>query len=68
MEFAKSMKIIMKDGRELDLQLTSQLLESIRSAFELLTIDDVSEMHVKEYLVSSMRNTLREEADVTPVA
>ena len=68
MDFTRSMKINLRDGRELELQLTPQLLEKIRQTFGLPTIDDVGEMHVKEYLVSSMRHALREETDVVPVA
>lgn len=64
MEFSKIMKLTLRDGREVELQLTHQLLENIRSVFNLQTIDDIGEMHVKEYLVSSMRAALQEEANV----
>lgn len=66
MEFSRSMKITLRDGREVELQLTHQLLENIRAVFSLSSVDDVGEMHVKEYLVSSMRAALQEETNVVP--
>lgn len=69
MEFSRIMKMSLRDGRELELQLTPQLLENIRSVFNLPTVDDVGDIHVKEYLVSSMRVALQEEtSNVVPVA
>lgn len=69
MEFSRSIKMTLRDGRELELQLTPQLLESIRSVFNLSSIDDVGDLHVKEYLVSSMHAALQEEtSNVIPVA
>lgn len=48
----------LKDGRVLTLEMSGAMLDSIKEIFNLDSDDDVTERHVKYYLISSMKNTL----------
>lgn len=58
MQAAKTIELSMKSGEILTLEMSDILIAQIRDAFSLASINDVTEQHVKRYLVSAMRKTL----------
>ena len=48
----------MGNGLLMELDVTEELLESVRAAFCLDCLGDVAEDHMKQFLISSMRNAL----------
>jgi hypothetical protein len=45
-------------GTRLTLEMSDSLIKSVRSAFNLSESEEVTERHVKYYLISSMKNAL----------
>jgi len=58
MDFADSIKLSLPDGTVAEIQMTQQLVESIRRTFSLSQDEKVTESHVKYFLVSGMKNAL----------
>jgi|LauGreDrversion4_2_1035121.scaffolds.fasta_scaffold02656_3 hypothetical protein len=58
MKIAKQMELIMKSGETLTLDMSDALLEKICESFSLGSVDQITERHVKYYLVSAMKKTL----------
>jgi len=58
MRVAKNIELKMKSGETVNIDVSDVLLEKIRSTFELQSADQVTERHVKYFLVSSMKNML----------
>ena len=48
----------MRNGSLLELDVTKELMESVRSAFCLSDISDVTDAQMKHFLISSMKNSL----------
>jgi hypothetical protein len=55
---AKTVEIHSKSGTLISLDLSEELLRKIMSSFELESLDQISDSHVKQFLVSSMKNAL----------
>lgn len=58
MKVEKVVEISLKDGSVASLEMTGEMLRSIREAFSLETDDEITERHVKYFLISSMKNAL----------
>jgi len=58
MQVQKVIEMELKDGRVLTLEMSGAMLDSIKEIFNLDSDDDVTERHVKYYLITSMKNTL----------
>lgn len=56
--FVKRIEMEMGNGLLMELDVTQELLESVRAAFGLDCLGDVAEDHMKQFLISSMRNAL----------
>ena len=55
---AKTVEIHSKSGTLISLDLSEELLRKIMNSFELESLDQISDSHVKQFLVSSMKNVL----------
>lgn len=60
MNVCKTIELELKSGQVLTLDLSDVLLERIRSTFELESSDQITERHIKYYLISSMKNAVKE--------
>lgn len=58
MRVVKNVELKMKSGETVSIDLSDVLMEKIRSAFDLQAVDQVTDRHVKYFLVSSMKNML----------
>ena len=58
MEFSKNLEIELKNGQVVHLQMTEAFLGKIRSALLLSSEEQITERHVKTFLVSSMQKAL----------
>ena len=56
--FIKRIEMEMRNGSLLELDVTKELMESVRSAFCLSDISDVTDAQMKHFLISSMKNSL----------
>jgi len=56
-QFCKTIQLDLGD-RVVELQMTQQLVDSITRSFSLDSSDDITESHVKYYLINGMRNAL----------
>lgn len=61
MKIEKTIEINLKDGQIMTLDMTPQLIGSIRTAFMLDETSEITERHVKYYLISSIKNALAAE-------
>lgn len=57
MQVAKVVKIQLKDGSELSIDVSDKLLDAVATAFEL-SPESVGDNHVKYYLASSMKRAV----------
>jgi hypothetical protein len=57
MNVAQTIELDLK-GTRLTLEMSDSLIKSVRSAFNLSESEEVTERHVKYYLISSMKNAL----------
>lgn len=62
MQVARQVEIRLRTGDVLTIDVSDRLLSSVRDKFELSSVEQVTDRHLKYYLVSSMKNAL-EEAD-----
>lgn len=58
MDFVRSVEMKLRGGETLTIDMSSQLLEQVRHAHALDSIEHVTERHVRNFLVSSMTNLL----------
>lgn len=58
MNVEKVVEIELKDGRVVTLEMSGEMLRNIRESFDLSSDDDITDRHIKYYLISSMKNTL----------
>ena len=58
MDVARTVEIELKNGQVATIDLSHELIERIRASFMLNSQDQVTERHVKYFLVSSMKNFL----------
>ena len=48
----------MKNGLVAEIDVSHELLERVRGTFQLQSVDQVSDSHIKYFLASSMKNAL----------
>jgi len=65
MEFSKVVDIELKSGQVMQLQMTDAFIEKIRSALMIPAEAEVTERHIKSFLVGSMKNALEGSEDGT---
>lgn len=58
MNVSKIVEIELKDGRVVTLEMSDKLVKSIQETFNLASQEDITDRHIKYYLVSSMKNAL----------
>ena len=63
MNVARTVEIQLHNGQVATIDLSDEILERVRTSFCLNSQDQVSESHIKYFLVSSMKNAL-EKSDV----
>ena len=54
----KSVEIELKSGDILTIDMTQKLVDCIKNAFCLSCEEEITESHITNYLISSMKNTL----------
>ena len=57
MNVAKVIQIDLKD-QMLTLEVSDKLLQRVKEAYSLNSLEEISERHLKYYIVSSMKNAL----------
>ena len=57
MNVAKVIQIDLKD-QMLTLEVSDELLQRVKEAYNLNSLESISERHLKYYIVSSMKNAL----------
>jgi len=63
METVKTYNIHMPNGSTLTLDMSRELLDQMKEAFQLHNYDEISEDHIKAYLITSMRRALESETE-----
>lgn len=58
MQFVKQFTIQLKTGETLTVDMSDKLLSQIKANFQLTSDEQVTDRHVKYFLVSSMNNML----------
>ena len=58
MEFANTIKFQLNSGNVVELQMTQKLVDQIKEAFSLKDEKEITEKHVKYYLVNGMKNAV----------
>jgi hypothetical protein len=61
MNISKIVEIELKDGRVVTLEMSEKLVQNIQEAFNLPSQDDITDRHIKYYLISSMKNALEDQ-------
>lgn len=60
MEFSSVTDIVLKTGDVVSLQMTSKFVEVVRHDLGLAPEDELTQMHIKQYLVAAMTKALGE--------
>lgn len=55
---ARTFELQMKNGLVAEIDVSHELLERVRGTFQLQSVDQVSDSHIKYFLASSMKNAL----------
>lgn len=63
MEVVRSYNINAPNGSVITLDMSKDLLDQMKEAFQLSSYDEISDDHIKAYLVTSMRRALQEVDD-----
>lgn len=63
MQVAKTVDICTKNGDVMTIDMSDVLLQKIQEAFGLAHANDVSPRHVEAFLISSMKNALKEHGE-----
>jgi hypothetical protein len=58
MEFSRVLEIELKNGQVVHLQLTEAFIDKVRKSLLLTTEEQITERHIKAFLVSSMQRAL----------
>jgi len=61
MKIANSMKFNLPSGEEVELSMSQEFLEQVKNAFSLSSSGEITESHIKKFLVGSMKNALEQE-------
>lgn len=61
MEIADKIKLNLPSGVVVDLEMSPQFLQNLRSTLSLDESVQISERHIKTFLVGSMKNALAED-------
>ena len=64
MQTIKTVEFSLKDGQIVTLDISDKLVDQIITAFNLKSFEEISEEHVKRYLVSGMKRALETMEDV----
>lgn len=60
MQFINTMTFKLKTGQTVELAMTKEFLEQVKTAMSLPAGSEITEQHVKAFLVGSMKNTLEQ--------
>ena len=58
MEIAKTIEIELKNGQLMSLDMTHELMNNIKIAFNLNDNEEITEYHIKHFLTSALKNML----------
>lgn len=63
MELSQSIDINLEDGSTISLNVTPQFMTSVRQCAGLAPDETLSDIHVKQFLISALQNFLEHSAD-----
>jgi hypothetical protein len=53
---SRTVELAMKSGQVASVDVSSQLVERVREAFNLKDAESVTDVHIKYYLIAAMKN------------
>lgn len=60
---AKTVELSMKSGQIASVEISTQLLEKVREAFNLERAENVTDVHIKHFLIAAMKNAVGDSND-----
>jgi hypothetical protein len=60
---ARKVELSMKSGQVASVEISTQLVEKVREAFNLEKAESVTDVHIKHFLIAAMKNAVGDSDD-----